>query len=371
VSVWCFLGSAGDGNDDYELLQLVPVVEGIIGTAPSCAMRLRDPMLTPEHARVLFREGAWYLGGIAVGSPTLVNARATLPGEAVQLAQGDVVQVGSARFRFGGEPPNRDGVDAKDEVAVAMLGDRLAEAGSPLGLRILEKQSPSPEWLFGFEEQISAGLVTPEWTRGLLTGLTVREVALRHLRMLLADEASVALERLSIAIATCEDTSPFEQRRPEKERVRALFQMLAETRPPRLRRLELGWIHADISGADRDWRAIARRIPLEGTLDEAHRRAGGGRFTMLRSGGRWPEVGTVTAYVPGGGWPEVSGAFFEAPEAFRRRRVNFSGEAGKAVEFSTELATTVNGLPSWDRRALVHGDVVEGKEFAFRFEEDP
>lgn len=59
MSIWTFLGSAGVGNDDFELLESVPMVEGIIGTDESCEVRLRDPLLTPRHARVLKQEGAW------------------------------------------------------------------------------------------------------------------------------------------------------------------------------------------------------------------------------------------------------------------------------------------------------------------------
>ncbi|MDP2275594.1 MAG: FHA domain-containing protein [Archangium sp.] len=356
MSIWAFLGSAGEGNDDFELLQSLPMREGIIGTDASCAWRLTDPMLTPQHARVLTRDDAWYIGGIAAASPTRVNGVATLPGEAVRLSVGDIVQLGSARFRFGGEPPPRTAIDPNDEEAVMVVGDRMAEGGLPLGNRILERQPPSPDWLPGFETALAQARIVPEWTGGLLTSLTVREYGIPQLKTIFADEAAVSLEQLTLFVATCQEGS-------EEEAVRSLLQLLAETRPPRLRTLDLGWLHAPLSkNAGRDWYAVARRIPLEGTLQETHRLAGRMRFTMLREGLGWPALGATAAlpFMPD-----------EAATALERRRATMlHANPGQGAGIRTNnLELRINGVLGESSRRLIHGDVVEGDDFTFRFEE--
>ncbi len=350
MSVWCFLGSAGEGNDDYELLETVPLVEGVVGTDESCEIPLHDPMLTPRHARVLTRDGAWYIGGIAAASSTLVNGVPTLPGEAVRLAPGDIVQLGEARFRFGGEPPAREGVDASDEGAVLVHADRLAERGVQLGAKILEGHKPE---LPG--PRVDEGLVVPEWRRGLLASLVVRELAPRHLREILADETAGALERLSVSVGT--------PRGSETEGVRAILHVLAETKPPRLRELHLGWLRfVSHEAIARDWRAVARRIPLEGAIEDSYFRAGIPRITMLRTTAGWPAVGVATQLVEN--W------FGQGTN-----RVTLSaGQAHPAllgVPRHMELSLQINGLPSGPQRRLIHGDLVEAETFAFRFEEDP
>lgn len=370
MGVWCFLGSAGEGNDDYELLQTVPLVEGIIGSDASCEIRLRDPLITPKHARLLKREGAWFIGGVAAMSPTLVNGVATLPGEAVQLAVGDLVELANTRFRFGGEPPMREGVDANSEVAVLMYADALAERGSPVGLRILEKQSPSPSWLPGLEAFVEGGVIVPEWTRGLLTAVQVRELSFGSLRRLLENDAAVALERLTVHLATCETAYRWLADKPEQGRLRSFLQLLGVTKPPRLRKLDLGFLHvAPRSGTERDWDAIARRLPLEGSLGTAYRLAGEPRFTMTRTCEGAPEVGVVTSVRT---WARehpprmrvVGGVPKEQPPSL-------GGRDGECAGFGSKEDFTLNDWPSWESRQLIHGDVIEAETFAFRFEEDP
>ena len=375
VSVWTFLGSAGDGNDDFELLESVPMREGLVGTDSSCELQLRDPMLTPKHARVLQREGDWYVGGIAAASPTRINGVATLPGQAVRLSIGDVVELGSARFRFGGEPPSRIGINAHDETAVLLAGDRLAELGSPLGMRLLETEAPQSSWLPGSEQAISQGLVVPEWTRGLLTALSVRQCDLAIVRSILAEEAAVSLERLVVLVATCGPDS-------EEEWTRGLLQALAVTRPPRLRRLDLGWLHRALAETrvGRDWQAVARRIPLETTLSQAYRIAGNPRITMLRTSPGWPPVGATTPLANPG---QVLFGEEQAGDdqiALVRPRSGIRGETGAL--FSSKSGTSflcaelaardfrLNGFPrDAGETRLAHGDLVGTERFAFRFEE--
>lgn len=357
--VWAFMGSAGVGNDDFELLQAVPMREGVVGTDASCELCLKDPMLTPRHARVVRQDGRWFVGGIAVAAQTTVNGVATIPGQAVRLSVGDIVKMGSARFRFGGEPPARHPVDPADEAAVLIWADELAEAGDQLGARILEGHEPAPGWLPCDEDLVAERRIVPEWTRGSLSGLTVREISLATLTALLADPAAVALERLTVFFSTIGSGA-------EGERARSLLQVVAATKPPRLRQLELGWLHQEtrLSGAALDWETLARRLPLAGTVQQAFRRAGLPRLTMLRGAPWLPPVGTTVDLREA----EVE---FHNPDhdAELRGFVRFFARQGSGMEIGCEDGLQINGAPGESHRVLVHGDLIEAPDFAFRFEE--
>lgn len=374
---WAFLGSSGKGNDDFELLESLPIKEGIVGSDPSCVLQLHDPMITPRHARVLCKDGFWYVGGIAAAAATWINDVATLPGEAVQLARGDVVRFGNARFCFGGEPRAREGVDPRDERSRLIWADRLAEEGDPLGVHVLKQREPDDEL---FERWVSGEdfpLVT-EWTEHVLTGLTVRNLDQGRLRSLLSSHFADGLERLTVMIATMANHGD-----QEEEETRNLLQSLALTRPPRLRKLELGWLHqaTDLARAQRDWSAVARRIPLEGSAQNAFKSVGLARFTMIRSPPWWPAEGTTTPVQPGRfrrirpGRAMVDGQVFVDPlEPEGKSMVVFSHRPGHATVIHGE-GLRINGHgPSAgglaDVATLVNGDLVESPHFAFRFEED-
>jgi hypothetical protein len=356
--VWAFMGSAGEGNDDFELLQTIPMKEGIVGTDPSCEIRLRDPMLTPRHARVLKQDGSWFIGGIAVAAQTTVNGTPTIPGQAVRLSEGDLVQVGSARFRYGGEPPARHAVDASDEAAVLIWADELAEAGDPLGARILEGQQPT---LPCSPDLLRDGRVVPEWKRGLLTAVKIRECSLWTLKELLADPAAVALESLTVHVATMGMG-----RVPEDERTRGLLQVIAATKPPSLRKLDLGWIHGRnaLSGARLDWASVARRVPLRGDVASAFQRAGAPRITILKTAVGWPAVGTTVELT------EPHYAFGDEDEGNGRFSHTMLFVEPTGVRISAK-DLRINGLGADEdmSRGLIHGDVVESPDFALRFEE--
>lgn len=205
-----------------------------------------------------------------------------------------------------------------------------------------------------------------QWVNGLLHALTVRECTLSQLRTILADEASVALERLTIHLATFDTRS-------EEDCARALLRVVAETRPPRLQRLELGLLHEPLAhaGAGRDWQCLARHVPLQGTLQQAYRLAGVKRFTMLRSGTGWPAAGVTSVLVDRQIVQGEPGERGDHPhQNFSFLNENPRSAASVGIRRKRPFELRVNGLAGPENRRLIHGDLVEGRDFAFRFEED-
>jgi Inner membrane component of T3SS, cytoplasmic domain len=347
--VWTFLGSSGAGNDDFELLQAVPLRAGVIGSDESCELRLHDPLITARHARMVHQDGRWFVGGIAMASPTLINGAPTLPGQALQLSDGDVVTMGTARFRLGAEPPPRTGVDRHDPTALSKWADQLAESGDSLGEYVLERATRPRSWFPGdYDESLEL-----EWEDELPIGLHLRGASLGHLQSLCRSSLGELLERLTIFVSEYRD---------EVGSAREVMQILALTKPPRLRHLRFGWLHSDapLEGLARDWAAVARRVPLEGSAPAAFTRAGTPRFTMLWSAPWWPAAG-VTTSVP------VGTLNFFRPEA--DSWVSIGRTATNATRLFVRHEVRLNGA-KMQVRHLVHGDVVEGQHFSFRFEED-
>jgi len=364
--VWAFMGSSERGNDDFELLESVPVVEGDIGSDESCALRLTDPMITPRHARLERVDGQWHLSQVAIASPTLVNDRVIDLGTRSRLEVGDVVQMGTARFRVGGEPPSRQGVDPRDASARLIWADQLAERGSSIGAQLLEGRAPDLA-LYGLDA--AADGVTPEWLEGALIGAVFRECDLAVAGRLLAGPAGATIERIRIPIASHAGS--------EQDRARQVLQALAAIRPPRLRVLEFGWLHerTELRGAERDWKAIARRIPLEGSVHQAVRRAGRPRAMILRGSPWWPAVGTCLELESVGGPDEGRGWVTHDPEEPLMHQIGtestrvhlFARAGGPAMIVGQKIS--INGSAA-RHGVLAHGDLVEGPHFAFRFEED-
>ena len=363
--VWCFLGSAGGGNGDFELLETLELHEGLIGSDAACALRLTDPMITSQHARLLLKYGDWYLGGVAIASPTLINGVPNVPGEARRLNPGDLVCMGDARFRFGGEPPLRPGLGPRDETARLIWADRLAEAGDPLGECVLEGRTPGDE-VFPFTN----GTFDAVWTHGVLTALSVRSIELPELALLLERPLADALERLTVHVATCAPDGE------ELEHARRVLQVLAATKPPRLHALSLGRRHdpAPLTGLERDWRALAKRLPLRTSADEAFPLSGTPRFTMGWSSPWWPPAHTTT---------QVPVVTFDTQTMYDARRINpaepfghqpssevWLGRAATGAAFIYGEDLVINGEADASGARLIHGDLVEGPHFALRFEED-
>ena len=308
--VWAFMGSSGRGNDDFELLEAVPMRDGIIGSDEACTLRLSDPMITSRHARLERVDGDWFLSQVAVASPTFINQTAIEPGLRTSIHEGDLITMGTARFLVGGEPPARD---------------PLTESGS-----------------------------------GTLTGVSFRQADLKGLERMCSESTGNTLERVDFSLLTTEEGG-----RSEEETARCVLQILAATRPPRLRHLTLGWLHENtqLRGAERDWAAVARRVPLEGAIHAAVRRAGRARMTMLRSSAPWPPIGACV---------ELAGVVsHDGARPWRTTGVpSVHAALGRAsVIFGKDLV--INGSRRHSgSQPLVHGDLVEGPDFAFRFEED-
>lgn len=341
------------------------MVEGSIGSGESCALRLSDPMITPRHARLERVAGLWHLSQEAVASPTLINGRAIELGTRSQLVPGDVVTMGTARLRVGGEPPARRGVDPRNDPALQIWADQLAERGDAYGHRLLEGLPPDLACLGVDVER--ARQVTPDWLHGALVGIALRSADLRLLYRLCESPAGETIEKIAVPVAA--------RAGEEEERARDVLQVLAATRPPRLHRLDFGWLHQDteLLGAQRDWHSVSRRVPLEGSIHSAVRRAGRPRITILRTAPGWPAVGTRIDLdaIGGPGWGWVAQDPDEPLErtlgAGSSRVHILAPEGGATAVMGASII--INGNPT-AHGVLVHGDLVEGPLFAFRFEED-
>lgn len=70
----------------------------VLGRSGLCHPRLRDPLVSSEHASVSWREGAWHVRDLGSRNGTTVGGRRLAAGEDRVLAAGDEIGVGDLRF---------------------------------------------------------------------------------------------------------------------------------------------------------------------------------------------------------------------------------------------------------------------------------
>ncbi|MFZ5444744.1 MAG: FHA domain-containing protein [Myxococcota bacterium] len=336
-AVWTFLGSNGSGNEDLTLFDAVSVVEGFIGSDASCENHLSDPLLMKRHAQLIHRDGDWYLGGVAIASPTFINGVATPFGEAKRLIEGDLVRMGDSYFRVGGAPPLRGGIDLSDETALARWADEAGEAGDPLAAAWLDRE-PIEEVL-----ALGDGVRILESTQRLPRVCEVRggeeEVA-----ALCLSPAARFIEELEVHVSA--------DGRSELMVLRMVLHAIARAPLPRLETLTFGWLHDDgpMGVVARDFEALRRFLGLRNSFEESFRRAGQPRIVMLRSSEGWPPAGSVEPLTE--------------DSTFGERLFFLSRRSGVRVSPPGHRHIIHRATP------LVHGDVVEFEEVEFRFEED-
>jgi len=76
----------------------IPVRDGfVIGSSFACALRLSDPSVSWQHARLRFVNGQWYIPEMNSKSGLYVNGKRV---QAVPLNKGNRIRVGSIEFEF-------------------------------------------------------------------------------------------------------------------------------------------------------------------------------------------------------------------------------------------------------------------------------
>ncbi|MDP1919466.1 MAG: FHA domain-containing protein [Myxococcales bacterium] len=259
-----FVGSSGQATESFALLETIPLVEGLIGSAEHCTIRLADPFVAAEHARVLRRHERWYIAAAAIATSVFVDGVAPLPGEAALLEPGALVEVGDTWFRVGGAP-SRQRLPLDDDVAMLIAADEMQEVGDPLGERIATNALDVPSCLVA---EVEEGLTTVELTRGLISRITTRalsdyEGALRlraRLLRLLSEPVSVGLQELEVATETYEEDPALVGR--------MVLHAIAASQPPHLRTLRLGVASPDGLGQlETELKQLARILPSPGGLD--------------------------------------------------------------------------------------------------------
>lgn len=79
-----------------ETYALLPVTS--LGRAPTNTIMIDDSFASSEHARVVLRDGHWWLEDRQSRNGTLLNGRPV--SQPVIMTQGDVIGVGQKRFRL-------------------------------------------------------------------------------------------------------------------------------------------------------------------------------------------------------------------------------------------------------------------------------
>ncbi|MEM7244257.1 MAG: FHA domain-containing protein [Acidobacteriota bacterium] len=101
----------------------------LVGRSPACLLRFEDKRVSGEHARLVFRSGAWELRDLGSRNGTWVQGRRIAAGESVTLQQGDHVSFGQEGERWelvDASPPAAAARDAEDGTLVWARGGYLA-----------------------------------------------------------------------------------------------------------------------------------------------------------------------------------------------------------------------------------------------------
>lgn len=74
----------------------------VIGRSSQCDVTIADPFLSRRHARLTWRDGAWWIEDLGSHNGTLLNGRQVA--EATPVTAGDEIQLSASRVRVRGEP---------------------------------------------------------------------------------------------------------------------------------------------------------------------------------------------------------------------------------------------------------------------------
>jgi Mg-chelatase subunit ChlD/N-acetylmuramoyl-L-alanine amidase len=75
----------------------IPTSGLVIGRGSACNLRLEDPAVSRQHARIRHATGAWFIQDLNSGGGTFVNGQRV---QATRLNPGDQIQIGSSLFTF-------------------------------------------------------------------------------------------------------------------------------------------------------------------------------------------------------------------------------------------------------------------------------
>ena len=104
--------------------QVIDVDDGaelVVGRSSSATVRIDDPKVSREHARILRRGGALQLVDLGSRNGTRLNGK-TVRGESVPLASGDTIQVGEAEILVAETAGQRDRGDPAIAVEAELPG---------------------------------------------------------------------------------------------------------------------------------------------------------------------------------------------------------------------------------------------------------
>ena len=90
-----------------------------VGRAPDCQLQLVDEGVWDEHALITLRPREGFFIAATSSGTVLINGEAV---HEAHLANGDVVTVGAAQFRFGFTPPSPKAMWPRELLTWAGLG---------------------------------------------------------------------------------------------------------------------------------------------------------------------------------------------------------------------------------------------------------
>lgn len=90
----------GQTHETGETYPLLPLTS--LGRAPTNTILIDDSFASSEHARVILKEGQWWLEDRQSRNGTFLNG--VLIGQPVVMTDGDVIGIGQKRFRIEFKP---------------------------------------------------------------------------------------------------------------------------------------------------------------------------------------------------------------------------------------------------------------------------
>lgn len=288
-----FVGSAGAGNDDFELLEVIPIREGLVGSGAACWLKLSDPFVVAEHGRFIRQHDHWYLAAAGFASPVVIDGDRGVPGEGRLLKSGALIEFGDTRFLVGGFT-RRQALPLDDEVALLMAADVLTEADDPLGERIVANSTELPAHCRPLVEN---GSLVVTWRHGLIQRLELRDASehgVNSLRSvltgLLGQAECLGLRELVVATETFENQS--------LENARFILHAVATALPPSLGSVELGVVDASASDFVSSFEPLCRVLPITTPLDSLFQRPRTPTIEILEADGWQATAGSRIKLTP-------------------------------------------------------------------------
>jgi hypothetical protein len=166
-----FLLEAEEGEREGETFE-VPERGFTIGRSAGCELTLRDRMVSRRHARIHRRDGRWFVEDLDSSNGILVNG---IKSRRERLVDGDLLEIGSSRFRFHREETERDRTLAD---AIQRETDRLETEGTGSGIEGSERLSLHPFVIAGgvfvFLSWVFWGFALGGVVLGILAAIEIR-----------------------------------------------------------------------------------------------------------------------------------------------------------------------------------------------------